>query len=46
DQTSSQYLEAAADIERYTLVFDHLRASALSPQRSMEFIGQVAGSMT
>ena len=46
DQTSSQYLEAAADIERYTLVFDHLRASALSPQRSMEFIGQVADSMT
>jgi transcriptional regulator with XRE-family HTH domain len=46
DQTSSQYLEAAADIERYTLVFDHLRASALSPQHSMEFIGQVADSMT
>ena len=46
DQTSSQYLEAAADIERYTLVFDHLRASALSPQRSMEFTGQVADSMT
>ncbi len=46
DQTSSQYLEAAADIDRYTLVFDHLRAAALSPQRSAEFIGQVAGSMT
>lgn len=46
DQTSSQYLEAAADIERYTLVFDHLRASALSPQHSAEFIGQVADSMT
>jgi hypothetical protein len=46
DQTSSQYLETAADIERYTLVFDHLRASALSPQRSIEFIGQVANSVT
>ena len=46
DQTSSQYLEAAADIERYTLVFDHLRAAALSPQRSAEFISQVAGTMT
>jgi hypothetical protein len=46
DQTSSQYLEAIADIERYTLVFDHLRAAALSPQRSAEFIGQVAGGMT
>jgi hypothetical protein len=46
DQTSSQYLETATDIERYTLVFDHLRASALSPERSAEFIGQVASSMT
>ena len=46
DQTSSQYLEAIADIERYTLVFDHLRAAALSPQRSAEFIGQVADGMT
>jgi hypothetical protein len=46
DHTSSQYLETAADIERYTLVFDHLRASALSPERSAEFIGQVASSMT
>lgn len=46
DHTSSQYLEAAADIERYTLIFDHLRASALAPERSAEFINQVAGSMT
>lgn len=46
DQTSSQYLETAADIERYTLVFDHLRATALSPQRSAEFIGEVADGMT
>jgi len=46
DQTTSQYLETAADIERYTLVFDHLRASALAPERSAEFIGQVASSMT
>ncbi len=46
DLTSSQYLETATDIERYTLVFDHLRASALSPQRSAEFIGHLAASMT
>ena len=46
DQTSSQYLETAADIERYTLVFDHLRAAALSPERTAEFIGEVADSMT
>lgn len=46
DHTSSQYLELPADIERYTLVFDHLRASALSPEQSVEFIGQAAASMT
>jgi transcriptional regulator with XRE-family HTH domain len=46
DQTTSQYLETPAEVERYTLVFDHLRASALSPERSAEFIDQVAASMT
>ncbi len=46
DHTSSQYLETPADVERYTLVFDHLRASALSPERSTDFISQVVGSMT
>jgi transcriptional regulator with XRE-family HTH domain len=46
DHTSSQYLETPADIERYTLVFDHLRASALSPARSAEFIAQVGDGMT
>jgi transcriptional regulator with XRE-family HTH domain len=46
DHTSSQYLETPADIERYTLVFDHLRASALSPSRSVELIQRVAAGMT
>lgn len=46
DQTSCQYLEAADDIERYTLIFDYLRASALAPERSVEFIDQTASSMT
>ena len=46
DHTSSQYLETAADIDRYTLVFDHLRATALSPQASADFLGEVAASMT
>ena len=45
DHTSSQYLETLGDIERYTLVFDHLRASAFSPQRSADFIEQVASGM-
>jgi hypothetical protein len=46
DLTSSQYLETPGDVKRYTLVFDHLRASALSPERSADFISQVASSMT
>ncbi len=46
DLTSSQYLETPADIERYTLTFDHLRASAFAPERSAEFIAQVASGMT
>lgn len=45
DLTSSQYLEEPPDIERYTLVFDHLRAAALSPEASDDFIGQVADSI-
>jgi transcriptional regulator with XRE-family HTH domain len=45
DLTSSQYLEMPADLERYTLVFDYLRASALSPDRSAQFIAQVVGDM-
>jgi transcriptional regulator with XRE-family HTH domain len=46
DHTSSQYLETPGDLERYTLIFDHLRASALSPERSADFISQVDSSMT
>ena len=39
------YLETLGDIERYTVVFDHLRAAAYSPQRSASFIEQVASDM-
>lgn len=46
DLTSSQYLETPGDIDRYTLTFDHLRASAFAPERSAEFIAQVASNMT
>ena len=42
DLTSSQYLETPTDIERYTLAFDHLRASGFAPERSAEFIAQLA----
>jgi transcriptional regulator with XRE-family HTH domain len=46
DQTTSQHLETVIDVDRYTLVFDHLRACALAPDRSAEFIGHVVKSMT
>ncbi|GGU97431.1 transcriptional regulator [Actinomadura cremea] len=46
DLTSSQYLEEPGDIERYTLVIDHLRASALPPEASVRFIRRVADGLT
>ncbi|WP_346040455.1 helix-turn-helix transcriptional regulator [Actinomadura chokoriensis] len=46
DLTSSQYLEQPTDIERYTLVSDHLRASALSPEASKAFIRRLAEGLS
>jgi len=40
--TSDLYLEEADAIDRYTLLFDHIRAVALSPAESTEFIASVA----
>ncbi len=36
--TDSVYLEQPTDVNHYTKAFDHLRAMALSPQRSAELI--------
>lgn len=36
--TDSVYLELPADVNLYTTAFDHLRALALSPQRSVALI--------
>jgi transcriptional regulator with XRE-family HTH domain len=44
--TDGLYLEETAEIERYTLMFDHLRASALSTGESGSLIAQVAAEMT
>lgn len=41
-RTGSQYVENAAAIETYRLVFDHLRALALGPDESAELIHRVA----
>lgn len=44
--TNGLYLEETAEIERYTLMFDHLRASALSTAESASLIARVAAEMT
>jgi hypothetical protein len=36
--TGRAYLEEPEEIARYSLVFDHLRANALSPNLSAELI--------
>ncbi|MBN6041499.1 MULTISPECIES: helix-turn-helix transcriptional regulator [unclassified Amycolatopsis] len=43
DSTSSGlYLEMPDDVRRYTLMFDHLRATALKPDDSVELIAESA----
>lgn len=39
--TSDLYLELADAINRYTLLFDHIRAVALSPVESVEFLANM-----
>jgi len=43
--TDGLYLEETAEIERYTLMFDHLRASALSSSESASLIARAAQEM-
>ncbi len=38
----NMYLERSQDLQRYELVFDHLRDIALSPQESIELIAETA----
>ena len=40
--TSSLYLEEPPEIARYSEVFDHLRATALAPRESIDFISAIA----
>lgn len=40
--TSDLYLETAAELRRYTLLFDHLRAAAMKPKDSSEFLSDLA----
>ncbi|HLQ53969.1 MAG TPA: DUF5753 domain-containing protein [Streptosporangiaceae bacterium] len=41
-QTGGIYLESADEVARYTLVFEHLRASALSTSATVRLIDEVA----
>ncbi|GAB2749721.1 helix-turn-helix domain-containing protein [Amycolatopsis magusensis] len=46
DSTSSGlYLEMPDDVRRYTLMFDHLRATALKPDDSVELIAESAARL-
>jgi transcriptional regulator with XRE-family HTH domain len=43
--TGGLYLDEAAEVERYSLVLDHLRATALDPQDSIGLIRRVIGDL-
>lgn len=44
-QTGGIYLEEGEEVARYTLAFEHLRASALSTAATVRLIEQVAADM-
>jgi len=44
--TTGSYLEEPSDVYRYTLMFDHLRASALNPADSLLRVRQAADGLT
>jgi transcriptional regulator with XRE-family HTH domain len=43
--TGGLFLEDPASVERYTLAFDHLRASALDPRGSVRFVKRVIAEL-
>jgi len=44
--TTGSYLEEPSDVYRYTLMFDHLRASALNPAETLRMVRQAADGLT
>jgi transcriptional regulator with XRE-family HTH domain len=44
--TTGSYLEEPSDVYRYTLMFDHLRASALNPADTLQMVKQAADRLT
>nr|WP_202418948.1 helix-turn-helix transcriptional regulator [Streptomyces sp. YIM 132580] len=44
--TSDLYLEKANDVQRYSVMYEHLRAQALNVEQTREFITKIAKSYT
>ncbi|MGH3437685.1 MAG: helix-turn-helix domain-containing protein [Sciscionella sp.] len=44
--TTGVYLEEQSDVKTYTLMFDHLRASALGPDESLETVAATADQLS
>jgi len=44
-RAEDMFLESEDDLRRYRTMFDHLRASALSPTRSADLITSVKGEL-
>ncbi len=44
--TSDLYLEKANDVQRYSVMYEHLRAQALNVEQTREFISRIAKSYT
>jgi transcriptional regulator with XRE-family HTH domain len=44
--TSALYLEREAEVARFTLMFDHVRARALAPDRSVRAIAEAADQLS
>ena len=40
--TSDLYLEKATDVQRYSVMYEHLRAQALNAEQTRQFIADVA----
>ncbi|CAM5339263.1 Transcriptional regulator OS=Streptomyces gougerotii OX=53448 GN=GCM10010227_25400 PE=4 SV=1 [Streptomyces diastaticus subsp. diastaticus] len=41
--TSDLYLEKSNDVQKYSVMYEHLRAQALDPEKSREYIAEMAG---
>ncbi|MEU0135636.1 helix-turn-helix transcriptional regulator [Streptomyces sp. NPDC006296] len=44
--TSDLYLEKANDVQRYSVMYEHLRAQALNVDQTRQFIGEIAKGYT